>query len=120
MCLLACRGGKVGGSLSFSGLPHSDPPLVPSSEVFAPESVVYLNQLQDIWEDIGIPEDQSLQHTVTIKNHIQGQLDMLIKEEESQKEHLLRSINTCRKELAVLYEELQLPPFEENKDSTIL
>lgn len=45
-----------------------------SSEVLAAESVACLNKalchLKDIWEEIGIPEDQRLQRTNVVKNHI--------------------------------------------------
>ncbi|XP_066492183.1 protein regulator of cytokinesis 1 isoform X2 [Tiliqua scincoides] len=94
------------------------------SEALAHESVACLNralgQLRDIWEEIGIPEDQRLQRTEVVRKHVQGLLDMMIAEEESLKERLLRSIATCRKELASLCGELQLPPFEEDEESTIL
>lgn len=45
-----------------------------SSEVHAAESVAYLNRalvrLQDIWEEIGIPEEQRLQRTNEVHKHI--------------------------------------------------
>lgn len=44
------------------------------SEVHAAESVAYLNRalvrLQDIWEEIGIPEEQRLQRTNEVHKHI--------------------------------------------------
>ena len=44
------------------------------SEVLAAEAVSTLNKalchLKDIWEEIGIPEDQRLQRTNVVKNHI--------------------------------------------------
>lgn len=44
------------------------------SEVIAAESVACLNKalchLKDIWEEIGIPEDQRLERTNVVKNHI--------------------------------------------------
>lgn len=36
----------------------------------------------------------------------------MIAEEEELKERLLKNIESCVKELRVLYDELQLPPFE--------
>ncbi|XP_075774153.1 protein regulator of cytokinesis 1 isoform X2 [Pelodiscus sinensis] len=93
------------------------------SEVLAAESVACLNKalghLRDIWEEIGIPEEQRLQRTEVVKKHIKGLLDMMVAEEESLKERLLKSIALCRKELDTLCKELQLDPFEE-EDSTIL
>lgn len=45
-----------------------------SSEVIAAESVACLNKalchLKDIWEEIGIPEDQRLERTNVVKNHV--------------------------------------------------
>lgn len=44
------------------------------SEVLASEAVTCLNKalyhLKDIWEEIGIPEDQRLQRTNVVKNHV--------------------------------------------------
>lgn len=46
----------------------------PCSEVLAAEAVSCLNKalchLKDIWEEIGIPEDQRLQRCNVVKNHI--------------------------------------------------
>lgn len=46
----------------------------PRSEVLAAEAVSCLNKalchLKDIWEEIGIPEDQRLQRTNVVKSHI--------------------------------------------------
>ncbi|KFP40962.1 Protein regulator of cytokinesis 1, partial [Chlamydotis macqueenii] len=50
----------------------------------------------------------------------QSLLDMMVAEEESLKERLLKSIALCRKELDGLCRELQLDPFEEEEESTIL
>lgn len=44
------------------------------SEVLAAEAVSCLNKalyhLKDIWEEIGIPENQRLERTNAVKNHI--------------------------------------------------
>ncbi|KAM6936960.1 protein regulator of cytokinesis 1-like [Xenentodon cancila] len=94
------------------------------SEVHAAESVAYLNRalvrLQDIWEEIGIPEEQRLQRTNDVHKHIKGLLDLMIAEEEELKKRLLKSIEACRKELSALCSELQLPPFEEEDGCTML
>uniref|UniRef100_A0A4W5PB33 Protein regulator of cytokinesis 1b n=1 Tax=Hucho hucho TaxID=62062 RepID=A0A4W5PB33_9TELE len=94
------------------------------SEVLAAESVACLNKalchLKDIWEEIGIPEDQRLQRTNVVKNHIKGLLDMMITEEESLRTRLLSSIEACHKQLDTLCLELQLPPFEEERGVTML
>lgn len=36
----------------------------------------------------------------------------MIAEEEELKKRVLKSIESCRKELSILYSELQMPPFE--------
>uniref|UniRef100_A0A8C7GJ45 Protein regulator of cytokinesis 1 n=1 Tax=Oncorhynchus kisutch TaxID=8019 RepID=A0A8C7GJ45_ONCKI len=94
------------------------------SEIHAAESVECLNRalnrLKDIWEEIGIPEDQRLQRTDVVRKHIKGLLDMMIAEEDSLRKRLMSSIESCRKELDVLCTELQLSPFEEDEGRTML
>ncbi|XP_076863007.1 protein regulator of cytokinesis 1a isoform X2 [Brachyhypopomus gauderio] len=94
------------------------------SELHAAESVACLNKalnrLKDIWEEIGIPEDQRFQRTDAVRMHIKNLLDMMIAEEEGLKKRLLSSIEGCRKELDGLCEELGLPPFEDDEGLTML
>ncbi|XP_035168085.1 protein regulator of cytokinesis 1 isoform X2 [Oxyura jamaicensis] len=94
------------------------------SEVLAAEAVSCLNRalaaLRDIWEEIGISEEQRLERTDVVKKHIKSLLDMMVAEEESLKERLLKSIALCRKELDSLCRELHLDPFEAEEESTIL
>ncbi|KAK3525779.1 hypothetical protein QTP70_007541 [Hemibagrus guttatus] len=94
------------------------------SELHAAESVACLNKaldhLKDIWEEIGIPEDQRLQRTEAVKMHIKNLLDMMIAEEEGLRKRLTNSIESCRKELAGLCEELQLSPYEEDDGLSML
>ncbi|KAG5198042.1 hypothetical protein JEQ12_007732 [Ovis aries] len=92
--------------------------------VLAEESIVCLqkalNHLREIWELIGIPEDQRLQRTEVVKKHIKDLLDMMIAEEESLKERLIKSIAVCQKELNTLCSELNVEPFHEEGETTIL
>ncbi|KAG8440611.1 hypothetical protein GDO86_006383 [Hymenochirus boettgeri] len=94
------------------------------SQLIAAESVACLNsalaRLRDIWEEIGIPEDQRLQRIDAVKQHVNFLLTRMIEEEEGLRERLLKSIDVCRKELNTLCTELRLPPFEEEEDTTIL
>ncbi|XP_019712551.1 protein regulator of cytokinesis 1-like isoform X2 [Hippocampus comes] len=87
------------------------------SEVHAAESVAYLNRalgkLRDIWEEMGISEDQRLQRTNVVHRHIKGMLDLMIVEEEELKKRVMKNIESYRKELHLLCSELQMPPFEE-------
>ncbi|KFO30800.1 Protein regulator of cytokinesis 1 [Fukomys damarensis] len=59
------------------------------SEVLAEESIVCvqkaLNHLREIWELIGIPENQNLQRTEVVRKHIRDLLDVMIAKEESLK-----------------------------------
>ncbi|XP_031138833.1 protein regulator of cytokinesis 1-like isoform X2 [Sander lucioperca] len=94
------------------------------SEVHAAESVAYLNRalirLQDIWEEIGIPEEQRLDRTNDMHKHIKGLLDLMIAEEGELKKRLLKNIQLHNKEVNDLCRELQLPPFEEEDGCTML
>ncbi|KAM4618418.1 protein regulator of cytokinesis 1-like [Polymixia lowei] len=94
------------------------------SEVHAAESVACLNKalvkLKDIWEEIGIPEDQRLQRTDVVHEHIKGLLDMMIAEEQGLKKRLMSSIESCHKELDELCIVLQLPPFEEEEEGSTM
>ncbi|XP_023128588.2 protein regulator of cytokinesis 1-like isoform X2 [Amphiprion ocellaris] len=94
------------------------------SEVHAAESVAYMNRamvrLQDIWDEIGIPEEQRVQRTNDVNKHIKGLLDLMIVEEEGLKKRLMKSIESCREELSQLCSELQLPPFEEEEGCSML
>ncbi|XP_029354158.1 protein regulator of cytokinesis 1b isoform X1 [Echeneis naucrates] len=94
------------------------------SEVLAAEAVSCLNKamchLKEIWEEIGIPEDQRLQRTNVVKNHIKSLLEMMIKEEESLRKRLISSIQTCRTEMEKLCLELQLAMFEEEEGISML
>ncbi|XP_044139160.1 protein regulator of cytokinesis 1 isoform X7 [Bufo gargarizans] len=94
------------------------------SEAIAAESVACFNsalgRLRDIWEEIGIPEDQRLQRTDTVKRHVHILMMQMIEEEENLKDRLLKNIDVFRKELNTLCEELHIAPFEEDEGSTIL
>ncbi|XP_019712554.1 protein regulator of cytokinesis 1-like isoform X5 [Hippocampus comes] len=94
------------------------------SEVHAAESVAYLNRalgkLRDIWEEMGISEDQRLQRTNVVHRHIKGMLDLMIVEEEELKKRVMKNIESYRKELHLLCSELQMPPFEEEEGCTML
>ncbi|XP_017290501.1 protein regulator of cytokinesis 1b isoform X2 [Kryptolebias marmoratus] len=94
------------------------------SEVLAAEAVSCLNKalchLKDIWEEIGIPEDQRLQRTNAVQKHIKHLLEMMIKEEETLKMKLLSSIQTCKTEMEKLCLELQIAVFEEEEGLSIL
>ncbi|XP_053175669.1 protein regulator of cytokinesis 1-like [Scomber japonicus] len=95
-----------------------------ASEAHAAESVAYLNRalirLQDIWEEIGIPEEQRMQRTNDVHKHIKGLLDLMITEEQELKQRLVKNIESYRQEINKFCNELQLPPFEEEESCTML
>lgn len=70
-----------------------------------------LTHLREIWELIGIPEEQRLQRTEVVKKHTKD-LDRMIAEEERPRERLLKSVSICQKELSTLCSELQVKPFQ--------
>ncbi|XP_029960739.1 protein regulator of cytokinesis 1b isoform X2 [Salarias fasciatus] len=94
------------------------------SEVLAAEAVSCLNKalchLKDIWEEIGIPEDQRLQRTNVVKSHIKNLLEMMIQEEETLKKKLISSIQSCCEKMEKLCVELQVPVFEEEAGISML
>ncbi|XP_053933166.1 protein regulator of cytokinesis 1 isoform X2 [Cuculus canorus] len=94
------------------------------SDVVAAEAVSLLNgamaALRDIWEEIGIPEEMRLERIQTVKRHIKEILDLMVAEEESLKQRLLKNIALSRKEIDTLCMELQLDSFEGEKENTIL
>ncbi|XP_077173704.1 protein regulator of cytokinesis 1 isoform X2 [Paroedura picta] len=94
------------------------------SEGLADESVsclrAALGQLRDIWEEIGIPEEQRLERTQVVRNYVKELLAKMIAEEQSLKNRLLRSIQVWRSQLDTLCQELHLAPFEEDGEATIL
>ncbi|XP_072474823.1 protein regulator of cytokinesis 1-like isoform X2 [Notamacropus eugenii] len=90
------------------------------SEVLAVESMAYLYKalsfLQDLFEAMGIPEDQRLARTEVVKSL----LDMIIAEEEDRKWMLLESIASHRKQLDSLCFELKVEHFQEEEGLTML
>ncbi|XP_051829768.1 protein regulator of cytokinesis 1-like [Antechinus flavipes] len=93
-------------------------------EVLVEDLVAYfykvLDQLQEIWDFIGIPEDQKLQRLKVVREHVQGLLDMMIEEEKNLKERILKKIDSNREEQNILLKELKLEPVLEGEGITIL
>uniref|UniRef100_UPI00398EBD7C protein regulator of cytokinesis 1b isoform X1 n=1 Tax=Pristiophorus japonicus TaxID=55135 RepID=UPI00398EBD7C len=98
--------------------------MVRKSDAMATESVTCLNgalsHLRNIWEEIGIPEDQRLQRTEVVKKHIKGLLEMMIAEEENLRQRLKKSIDLCQKELRAMCQELNLAECMPKEDCTML
>uniref|UniRef100_A0A8C5B0K7 Protein regulator of cytokinesis 1 n=1 Tax=Gadus morhua TaxID=8049 RepID=A0A8C5B0K7_GADMO len=94
------------------------------SELHAGESVASLSNalihLKDIWEKVGIPEEQRLIRTEVFTQHIKSMLDLMIEEEEGMKKRVENSLETCRKELDQLCVELGMPGVPEAAGLTML
>uniref|UniRef100_A0A8C0RWB0 Protein regulator of cytokinesis 1 n=1 Tax=Canis lupus familiaris TaxID=9615 RepID=A0A8C0RWB0_CANLF len=56
----------------------------------------------------------------SVRHEEEDLLDMMIAEEESLKERLIKSISVCQKELNTLCSELHVEPFQEEGETTIL
>nr|XP_032814172.1 protein regulator of cytokinesis 1-like [Petromyzon marinus] len=94
------------------------------SEVLASELVASLNHamvnLRDIWEDIGIPEEQRLERTQVVKKYMERLLNEMVSEEEALKDRLMKSVATCKMELQGLCSDLSLPAFQPDENLTLL
>ncbi|XP_055518554.1 protein regulator of cytokinesis 1b isoform X2 [Leucoraja erinacea] len=98
--------------------------MVRKSDALATESVSCLNaalsHLRNIWEEIGIPEDQRMQRTEVVKKHIKGLLEMMIAEEENLRQRLKKSITMCQKELHAVCQDLGLTACLPEENCTML
>ncbi|XP_078285822.1 protein regulator of cytokinesis 1b isoform X2 [Rhinoraja longicauda] len=98
--------------------------MVRKSDALATESVNCLNaalsHLRNIWEEIGIPEDQRMQRTEVVKKHIKGLLEMMITEEENLRERVKKSVTMCQKELHAVCQELGLTACLPEENCTML
>lgn len=86
------------------------------SEVLAAEAVSCLNTalcyLKDIWEEIGIPEDQRLQRTNAVKNHIQVNQHRQLKLVSSLWTRFSMCWSFCRHSVIILFHVLLMRSFE--------
>ncbi|KAJ8397110.1 hypothetical protein AAFF_G00009640 [Aldrovandia affinis] len=77
-------------------------------------------RLVDIWDTIGILEDQRVERMQAVKKHIEGLLNDMISEEELLKQRIGNNIVTFQKQLKLLSLEMALQPFELEDDLTVL
>uniref|UniRef100_A0A672NRR0 Protein regulator of cytokinesis 1-like n=1 Tax=Sinocyclocheilus grahami TaxID=75366 RepID=A0A672NRR0_SINGR len=95
-----------------------------SSEALAFSLVTEINhamaKLVDIWDSIGIMEDQRVERMQTVKKHIDGLLHSMIKEEEALRHCIKTNIITSQKQLDTLCLELGLEPYKLEEDLTVL
>ncbi|XP_016368247.1 protein regulator of cytokinesis 1-like [Sinocyclocheilus rhinocerous] len=94
------------------------------SEALAFSLVTEINhamaKLVDIWDSIGIMEDQRVERMQTVKKHIDGLLHSMIKEEEALRHCIKTNIITSQKQLDTLCLELGLEPYKLEEDLTVL
>ncbi|XP_041109763.1 protein regulator of cytokinesis 1-like isoform X2 [Polyodon spathula] len=94
------------------------------SEVLAFSLVSGINKaiarLVDIWDNIGIQEEQRVERMEAVKKHIELLMNEMIIEEENLKLRILKNISACREELDILYHELSLEPYQIDLNQTVL
>ncbi|MBN3319283.1 PRC1 regulator, partial [Atractosteus spatula] len=77
-------------------------------------------RLVDIWDSIGIMEEQRVERMEAVKKHIDDLLNEMITEEENLKHRIERSIITCKKQLETLHLELSVEPYKIDPNLTVL
>ncbi|XP_067279637.1 protein regulator of cytokinesis 1 [Pseudorasbora parva] len=94
------------------------------SEALAFSLVTEINhamaKLVDIWDSIGIMEDQRVERMQTVKKHIDGLLHSMITEEEALRHRIRTDIITFQKQLDTLCLELTMEPNKMDEDLTVL
>ena len=71
-----------------------------------------LLNLQHIWDEIGICEEQRRERTDVVLLHLTNLLEEMVKEEQALKTNLMRNVETFGQDLLKLCKELALPPHE--------
>ncbi|XP_072518026.1 protein regulator of cytokinesis 1 isoform X2 [Salminus brasiliensis] len=94
------------------------------SEALASSLVTGINhamaRLVDIWDSIGIMEDQRIERMQTVKKYIEDLLTDMITEEESLRHRIKTSIITTQKQLETLCLELSMESYKVEEDLTVL
>uniref|UniRef100_A0A672RSA8 Uncharacterized protein n=1 Tax=Sinocyclocheilus grahami TaxID=75366 RepID=A0A672RSA8_SINGR len=94
------------------------------SEALAFSLVTEINhsmaRLVDIWDSIGIMEEQRVERMQTVKKHIDELLHSMIMEEEALRHRIRTDVITFQKQLDTLCLELGLEPYKLEQDLTVL
>ncbi|XP_030625973.1 protein regulator of cytokinesis 1 [Chanos chanos] len=94
------------------------------SEALASSLVTGINlamaRLVDIWDSIGIMEEQRVERMQTVKKYIEDLLNDMITEEESLRHRIKTNIITTQKQLETLCLELSLEPYKLEENLTVL
>jgi len=79
-----------------------------------------VTQLEDIWQEIGIKEDQKEVRSDTVLQHIQDLLKEMLADEEDLRSKMKLNINEYELELSQLLQDLGLPARTTSKSLTLL
>ncbi|XP_048584979.1 protein regulator of cytokinesis 1 isoform X2 [Nematostella vectensis] len=79
-----------------------------------------MENLQKIWNEIGIADEQKEDRTQVVLKHLQSLLQEMVEEEELLKNTLLANVKTCTEELEKLSQELGVPYPQLDQSQTIL
>ncbi|XP_071793231.1 protein regulator of cytokinesis 1-like isoform X3 [Asterias amurensis] len=79
-----------------------------------------LEQLRDIWDEIGICEDQRVDRQNVVMHHMRNLLSEMVIEEKELRKRLLASVEKSSQELIQLSQELEIKNFEAEEGLTIL
>ncbi|KAJ8287076.1 hypothetical protein GJAV_G00046750 [Gymnothorax javanicus] len=94
------------------------------SEALAVSLVTGINmamaRLVEIWDSIGIMEEQRIERMETVKKHIEGLLDDMITEEAALKRRIGANIINFQEQLGNLCLEMSLEPFKLEEGLTVL
>lgn len=71
-----------------------------------------MQTLQNIWSEIGLPEDQKEERTQSVLLHLRNLLNQMVNEEEELKATLQANVESCSQELEKLCQELGLPVYK--------
>ncbi|XP_054766693.2 protein regulator of cytokinesis 1-like [Lytechinus pictus] len=79
-----------------------------------------LDKLRDIWNEIGICEDQRVERQNVVLHHIRNLLSEMVTEEESLRQRLMKSVASSTEKVHTLCIELALQQYEPESGISIL
>ncbi|KAJ8393958.1 hypothetical protein AAFF_G00054910 [Aldrovandia affinis] len=81
---------------------------------------IAMGRLVDIWDSIGIMEEQRVERMETVKKHIESLLNDMITEEAAMKHRIGSNIITFQQQLETMYVEMSLEPYKLEEGLTVL
>jgi len=79
-----------------------------------------MNQLHDVWQDIGLSKDQCVDREVAVVNHIGMLISEMVTEEKDTRRKLTQNIENVTKDLIQISKDLCIPLYSPNGDLTLL